>query len=99
MWEKQLEYSGRVHGIFNTQQFTYIDLLHQKICFPASANGNYFESNLGFFLNTGDSILKDAGSDTLLVIRDSVRYFFIIGQFVPRDRRLGKFNPAAPSNK
>lgn len=56
-----------------------------KTCINTSRNYGYTPPYLEKFIKVGDSVIKNAYSDTLHIIRNEQKYFFIIGEFIGED--------------
>jgi len=78
--------SDVVSAIFAERGWTYLTLKSgSKISIPASRNELYEHTFIGDFLMTGDSVSKLISSDTLVIRRQDVSYYFVIGKIINED--------------
>jgi hypothetical protein len=81
--EREQFISGIVDEKFTNRGMTYIKLENgEKFSNYLSYNYNYEPSYFGKFIEFGDSIRKQKGTDTLYIYRDNRRYFFLIDEDV-----------------
>lgn len=81
------EYKGKVLSKNRSKGYTGLTLIHLTNNGKLSISGstrNYFYSkqNLGYFIQVGDSIFKPLGSDSVYIIRNNKKYYFILGKII-----------------
>ncbi len=78
----QLKIKGEVSRIqyYGNALVTFTD--EQKLELPLAVNSKYSDERLSLFITLGDSILKNANSDTIFVHRDNKEYYFIIDETI-----------------
>lgn len=65
---------------------TFITLRDCTFCAsPGAINLNYSPSDLGYFLEIGDSLFKNKNSDTLYIFRNNKKYYFRFKHKIVRD--------------
>ncbi len=56
-----------------------------KVALNTSHNYLYDSYFMDEFLQVGDSLVKQEGSDTLFVYRNTKKYYFVLGEFINKD--------------
>ncbi|WP_289056018.1 hypothetical protein [Carboxylicivirga marina] len=52
----------------------------KKFNLPSSYNFSYSSDYIGNFIRRGDYIVKTSGSDSIFIYRDSIKYYFVLGE-------------------
>lgn len=72
------EFKGVTFGI-RQQQFTFVNLNNKiYLRFRPMNNCSYSPDDFSSFLQVGDSIYKKEESDTMFIVRNETKYYFII---------------------
>jgi hypothetical protein len=81
--EKGDSLGNKIAESFIERGWVYITLHDgRKVAIGVSRNGLYEKSFIGDFLQTGDSLIKESGSDTIYVGRENKKYYFVVGKIV-----------------
>ncbi len=81
--ERKDSIDTKIKETFSTHGFVYMTVLDsQKITIGVSRNGLYEKSFIGDFVQIGDSLHKESGSDTLYIYRNNENYYFILGKII-----------------
>ena len=77
------ELYGVINDVFDSQGISYITINDSsKYWFIHARNYQYRPSWLDAFIRKGDSIMKRSGTDTLLIYREEIEYYFILGKYI-----------------
>jgi hypothetical protein len=58
----------------------------KKIWFDGACNDNYYPSFLDNFIQIGDTIIKNSGSDTLFIHRNKKEFYFVLNKNVEKSK-------------
>jgi hypothetical protein len=74
---------SNVLKVYQDKGITFVTLSDSlKICLPYSENHGYKNPYLNFFIETGDLLEKKPNNDTLIIYRESNKYFFVLAKFL-----------------
>lgn len=82
--ERSDSISGIVEDIRSYKGTNFISIDGQKKTIGASSNENYKIPNINDIMDIGDSIVKNANSDTILLYHKNKRYYFIHDDVINR---------------
>ena len=76
-------FSGKIENVYLNRGSIYLMLTNKK-CFRTTDSRNYDYNPIFIddFLSYGDSIVKPLNTDTLFIIRDTRKYYFVLGKFI-----------------
>ena len=83
------EINGKVEKIIRSKGNVRISLDGQgsEFVFGASTNYLYAPPDLASFISEGDSVLKAAYSDSLIIRRDGIGYYFMLERHINKEPR------------
>ena len=79
------EFIGKITSLYTAKGASFVILNDSmKIRFHTSKNSKYSGKNayLDGVLSIGDTIVKNKGTDTLIVKKQDKEYYFVIGKFI-----------------
>jgi hypothetical protein len=78
------EIGGRVEYFDSDRGAVFLRLKGDTVeyAFRSSYNYDYNPYSIENFLQINDSILKTRNSDTIYIYRDTIKYYFIIGEII-----------------
>lgn len=80
------ELNGKIQNLYTEKGACFVTLDSKKVFLKTSANYLYPEVYLGRILSVGDSIVKQSGSDTLIVYKENMEYYFVLGKFINKSQ-------------
>jgi len=82
--EKCDELNGRIIDIDIIKGYCYVTTEQTKMVIHSSQNYLYSDEYISDNIFLGDSIIKDAGSDTIRIIRDRSEFYFVHKKVINR---------------
>jgi hypothetical protein len=83
------EFIGKITALYTTKGASFVILNDSlKIRFHTSKNSKYSGKNayLDGLLSKADTLIKNKGSDTLIVKKQSKEYYYVLGEFINRTK-------------
>lgn len=80
------EFNGKVQKLYTEKGACFVTIDSKKVFLKTSANYLYPEIYLDHIISVGDSIVKQSGSDTIIVHKENLEYHFVLGKFINKPK-------------
>jgi flagellar biosynthesis component FlhA len=83
------EFIGKITDLFTSKGASFVVLSDSmKIRFHTSKNSKYLgkKAYLDGVLSIGDTLVKNKGTDTLIVKKQNQKYYYVLGRFINRKK-------------